>query len=186
MYNILRTLGLLSLIWISLVFLTAGSANAAGKPARTDTVAAGTYIINVNLSKDPPYVDEAFDVTIVPRNSALKLSGKVIMRPGSGTNGTDLPTTLQAVRDGQGSLRANVHIPVQGAWNIVVQLDGPQGPGQASIPVTVGAPGAMQPWLAWLIGASPLVFIAIWIATQHRYRRSLLTPKTAEAAEAAG
>lgn len=181
MYKVLRTLTRLSLIWFSLLILMAGSASAASKPARTDTVAAGAYIINVNLSKDPPYVDEAFDVTIVPHNSSLKLSGKVIMQPGRGTDGIEIPTTLQAVGDKGGSLRASVHIPVQGAWNIVVQLEGPQGPGHASIPVTVGAPGAMQPWLAWLIGASPLVFIAVWIATQHRYRRSLLIPQPAEA-----
>ncbi|GLV59076.1 hypothetical protein KDH_59040 [Dictyobacter sp. S3.2.2.5] len=183
MYKVLSTLMRLSLIWISLLILLAGSASAASKPARTDTVAAGAYIVNVSLSKDPPYVDEAFDVTVVPHNSAQKLTGKVIVQPGPGTNGAEIPTTLQAVGGKDDSLRASVHIPVQGAWNIIVQLDGPQGSGHASIAVTVGAPGAMQPWLAWLIGASPLVFIAIWIGTQHRYRHSLLKPQSAEAVE---
>lgn len=181
MHKVLRTFTYFSLLCISLFILMAGNANAASKPARTDTVAAGAYIINVNLSKDPPYVDEAFDVTIVPHNSSQKLSGKVIIQPGPGTDGTEIPTTLRAIEDQEGSLRASVHIPVQGAWNIVVQLNGPQGPGQASIPVIAGAPGAMPPWLAWLIGASPLIFIAIWIATQHRYRRSLLKPQPVEA-----
>ena len=171
MDKILRPLALLCMLGFSMLLLTSGMARAA----RTDTVSAGPYIIAVNLSKDPPMTDEQFDITIVPRDASLKLSGKVIMQPGSGTNGINLPTNLTPVGDGKGSLKASVHIPVQGAWNIVTQLDGSKGAGQASIQVVVGAPGAMAPWLAWLIGSSPLVFIAFWIMHQHRYRQRLRT-----------
>ncbi|GCE27429.1 hypothetical protein KDA_29130 [Dictyobacter alpinus] len=186
MYKGLRLFALLGMFGFSILLLTTGIAQAADtqnrlQVARTDTVSAGPYIIAVNLSKDPPFVDEQFDITIVPRDASLKLSGKVIMRPGPGTNGINLPTQLTPVGDGKGSLKANVHIPVQGAWDIVTQLNGPKGPGEAKIQVVVGAPGAMPPWLAWLIGASPLVFIAFWIIHQHRYRQSLIKPKTTTA-----
>ncbi|GER88781.1 hypothetical protein KDW_29430 [Dictyobacter vulcani] len=182
MDKILRPLALLCMLGFSMLLLTSGMARAASQDsgtqaARIDTVSAGPYIIAVNLSKDPPITDEQFDITIVPRDASLKLNGKVIMQPGPGTNGINLPTNLTPVGDGKGSLKASVHIPVQGAWNIVTQLDGPKGAGQASIQVVVGAPGAMAPWLAWLIGSSPLVFIAFWIIHQHRYRQRLLTSR---------
>ena len=160
---------------VALLTLTSGTAQAKTRLATssTSTVAAGAYLIDVTLSSNPPYVDQPFTVTVTPHDNSLALSGKVIAEPGLGTDAVNIPTTLQSLTGKPGILTASVHIPVRGAWNIVIQLNGPKGSGQASIAVTVGAPGAMAPWLAWLIGASPLLFIAIWIWHQRRYRRSL-------------
>jgi hypothetical protein len=163
----------LGLTGILFLIVTTGIANAASKPALSQTVSAGGYIITIDVSKSPPYTGEPFNVTIVPQDSSLKLSGTVTMEPGAGTDGVNIPTKLKALGDNTSSLQATVQIPVRGAWNIVVAVDGPKGSGTASIPVTVGAPGAMPPWIAWTIGASPLLFIAFWVANQHRYRRKL-------------
>ncbi|GCF08197.1 hypothetical protein [Dictyobacter arantiisoli] len=170
---VLRTFASLGLLCLLILILTPSNARAATKPASSTTISAGSYIITVNLSQDPPYTDQPFTVSIMPQNKTIQLSGKIIMEPGSGTDGTNLPTDLTAA--GDGTLQATVHIPVRGAWNIAIQLAGPQGTGQASIPVVVGAPGAMPPWVAWTIGASPLVLIAFWVWHQHRYRRKLLS-----------
>lgn len=174
MKTVLRMVTSLGLTGIFFLIVTTGIANADSKPALSQTVSAGSYIVTINISKNPPFSSQPFDVSIVPHNTAQKLSGKIIMEPGSGTDGVDIPTVLKATGDNTGTLQATVQIPVRGAWNIVAELNGPQGAGKASVPVTVGAPGAMPPWIAWSIGASPLLFIAFWIANQHRYRRKLI------------
>ncbi len=98
----------------------------------------------------------------------------MIASPGLGTDGVDLHTPLSSNGDARGTLKSSIHIPVRGAWNIIIRVEGGRGIGKASIPVTVGAPGAMAPWLAWLIGSSPLAIIAVFVWLQHRYRQRLI------------
>lgn len=160
------------------VLLVSGHAWAEGKPARTQTLAAGPYIIDVNLYQDPPYVDQPLHIGVVPHDSTLRLTGQIIAQPGLGTDAIPLRAKLTATGDGHGTLDGAINLPVQGAWHIVIQLDGPRGAGSESVDVTVGAPGAMPSWLAWLIGSSPLVAIALLIWFQHRYRRRLLSKQS--------
>jgi len=162
---------------LTLFALTSGHAQASGGPARTVTMAAGPYIVDINLYQDPPYTDQPLQLTVVPHDSSLQLSGQIIAQPGLGTDAVPLHAKLTAIGDKTGTLRGSVSMPVHGAWQIVIQLDGPRGAGSATVPVVVGAPGAMPEWLAWLIGSSPLLFIAVWIWQQHRYRRALLANK---------
>ncbi|GCE13654.1 hypothetical protein [Tengunoibacter tsumagoiensis] len=152
-------------------FLVTGSTFASGGAARTDTVAAGAYIIAVQFSQDPPYVDAPLTLTIVPRQSQQISSGTLIAQPGAGTDATPLHVALAPVGD---NLQGTLHLPVRGAWRIQIQLDGVQGSGAAHVDVVVGAPGAMPSWLAWLIGSAPLVLVSIWLVSQHRYRRQLV------------
>jgi hypothetical protein len=160
---------------LSLLFLLAPtSVLAESQPASTHTVAAGPYAIDVSLSQDPPFVDQPFDVVVRPHDGPLQLKGEVVASPGLGTDGVDLHTPLSSLGDSKGTLKSTIHIPVRGAWNIIVRVEGGQGEGKASIPVTVGAPGAMAPWLAWLIGSSPLAIIAVYVWLQHRYRQRLI------------
>jgi hypothetical protein len=169
----LRSIYALFLALFLLLMLTPVTALAKGGPASTTTLAAGSYIIDISLSQNPPYVDQPLTVTIQPHNPALKLSGTVIVEPGLGTDATNLTTPLKVTNASNGTLAASVHMPVRGAWNISVHLNGPQGSGVATVPVTVGSPGAMPFWLAWTIGMSPLVFIAIWIWHQYKYRKQI-------------
>ncbi len=160
----------------ALLSLLAGSAQAKEREnpgSRTETVAAGSYIIDVTFSQDPPYVDQPFDVMVIPHDTVVQLSGKVTAQPGLGTEAVDLSKPLEPTGQ-KNILKSTLHIPVRGAWNIKVYLDGPQGAGEATIPTTAGAPGAMPSWIAWLIGSFPLVFIAFWILHQHFYRRNAL------------
>lgn len=159
--------------FLLLLSLNPGIAWASTGPASTSTVAADAYIIDVSLSQNPPYADQPFTVTVQPQKHTLKLHGKIVAQPGLGTNATPLTTPLTAASDNSGSLSAMVRVPVRGAWNITVHLDGPQGSGVASVAVDAGAPGAMPFWLAWTIGSIPLLFIAFWIWHQRRYRKKL-------------
>ena len=158
---------------LAFLLLSAETTWASG-PARTETLAAGPYIVDFNLYQDPPYVDTPQEVTVVPHDSRLQLQGSVTAEPGLGTDATPLQFNLTASGDTSGTLEGTIRMPVRGAWNIVVDLTGPQGSGTAQVAVTVAAPGAIPIWLGWLIGASPLTLIAFWIWRQHRYKQPFM------------
>jgi hypothetical protein len=168
-------LALISLLLalIAMFVFPSGSAKAS-VPARSVTSVAGRYIIDVQFSQDPPYVDQSLMVTVIPHDHSLKLSGEIITSPGLGTDAMPLHYALLATSDASGRLQGSIRMPVRGAWNIEVHLQGQNGAGVAIIPTTVGSPGAMPFWLAWLIGSLPLIFIIYWIGHQHFYRRNVL------------
>ncbi len=146
---------------------------ASSNPASTETLIAGPYIIDVNLYQDPPVTDQSSEITVVPHEENLRLTGRILMVPGLGTDAVELHSNL--VSQGQtNTLVGTLRMPVRGAWQIVIQLNGPLGAGEASFPIRVGGPGAMPFWLAWLIALTPLLGIAWLIWHQHRYRKKLL------------
>ena len=153
--------------------LLSGIAFASEKPATTETLLAGPYIIDVNLYQDPPVADQAFEITVVPHEANLRLSGSVIVMPGLGTDAVTLHSNLELLNQ-TNTLVGTIRMPVRGAWQIVIQLNGPRGPGEANVPVRVAGPGAMPFWMAWLIALTPLAGITWWILHQRRYRQKLL------------
>jgi hypothetical protein len=162
------TLALLALC----ILILPGTAQASG-PAHTETLMAGPYLIDVNLYQYPPQTDQSDEVTVVPQQSNLHLSGLILMEPGLGTDAVELRSPLSP--SGQsGTLVGSIRMPVRGAWNIVIQLNGPQGAGQAGFPIVVAAPGAIPIWLGWLIALTPLLGIAWLVWHQRRYRKRLL------------
>jgi len=95
------------------------------------------------------------------------------MAPGLGTDAVVLHAPLSPM--GQTStLVGTIRMPVRGAWNIVIQLNGPQGSGEASFPILVAGPGAIPIWLGWLIALAPLTGFAWFIWHQYRYHQKLL------------
>jgi hypothetical protein len=165
----------LSLPMFLAALLLATSGNAfANAPARSVTAAAGPYIVDINFMQNQPYVDQPLALTVVPHDHSLKLQGRIVAQPGPGTDAVPLHFNLSATGDQVGTLAGSIRMPVKGAWQIVIELHGPKGPGSASVNVTVGAPGAMPFWLAWLIGCTPLLGIACWLWLQHRYRNKLV------------
>ncbi|GAC1620987.1 MAG: hypothetical protein NVS4B7_12930 [Ktedonobacteraceae bacterium] len=158
--------------------LTSEVAQASGGPALSRTLAVGSYIVQVNLYQYPPITDQAVQVTVVPQESTLRLSGRINMLPGLGTNAVPLHAQLSPLNS-TSTLIGNIRMPVRGAWQISVQLAGPQGTNEASFPIVVAGPGAMPIWLGWLIGSLPLLCLAWIIWQQQRYRRQLLIQNTA-------
>lgn len=148
-------------------------ARASGGPARTVTLAAGSYIVDINLYEDPPVTDQSVEVTVIPHDSGLRLSGRILMVPGLGTDAVELHSQLSPMGRSN-TLIGAVRMPVRGAWQIMIQLDGPRGKGEASFAVTVAGPGAMPVWLAWLIALTPMVGIGWMLWHQRRYRQKLL------------
>jgi hypothetical protein len=160
------------LAFVACCLLVPGVVLAAGKPARVITIAVGAYIVDVDLDQDQPYVERPLTLTVVPHNSALRLHGRIIAEPGLGTDATNLYAKLSPQAN-SAVLVGTISLPVRGAWNLVIELTGPQGQARAGFPVTVAAPGAMPFWMGWVIALTPLIAIAWWLLWLHRYRRSL-------------
>lgn len=153
-----------------------GTALASSGPAFSQMLAAGPYIVQVNLYQYPPITDQAVQVTVVPQESGARLSGSILMLPGLGTDAVPLHAQLSLLNR-TGTLISSIRLPVRGAWQIEVQLNGPLGAGKASFSIVVAGPGSIPIWLAWLIGATPLLSIALIVWHQRRYRRKLLAQK---------
>lgn len=158
------------LVLALLAFMLVSTAARAASVS-TQTLAVGSYIVDISLAQNPPPVDTPLEVLVVPHNKNVRLQGYLTVEPGLGTDATAQRFPLSA---SNGVLRGTIHIPVRGAWNVLVTLNGPGGQGTAHIAVTAAAPGAIPVWLGWLIGASPLALIVFWIWRQHLYKRSLL------------
>jgi hypothetical protein len=104
-------------------------------------------------------------------------SGQLMAQPDQDTNAVPVHTNLVPDQKKPDTLRGSISLPVRGAWYLLIDLNGPRGPGTASVDLTVLAPNAIPPWLGWLIGLSPLLGCA-WLARQQlRYRRKLLIAK---------
>jgi hypothetical protein len=171
-----RFMGAVGLLLLLAAYIP-GEAYASGSPARTETLAVGPYRVDVNLYQDPPITDRPVKVTVVPHDAHLWLSGFIIVLPGLGTDAVPIPSALTRVGQTY-TLAGTIHMPVRGAWEVQVQLDGPRGQGEAVFPITVAAPGATPVWLAWVIGLSPLLVI-VWLTWhQSRYRRVLLLQRS--------
>jgi hypothetical protein len=155
-------------------FLQTDLALAASTPAYTATLLAGPYTIDVSLSQNPPSTDQPFEVTVSNHSSSQQLSGLLVAEPGQGTDAVRLQTPLLPLAGSAGKISGSLHLPVRGAWQLVVEVHGRQGSGSASTDITVGAPGAIPPWLAWAIAATPLILIVWWVHRQRHYRRTLL------------
>jgi len=151
---------------------------AGKKPALSETLTAGPYVIVLNLFQDPPEVEQPLDVSVICYAGA-HLSGRIIGIPGPGTDGALVRANLTPGTQQPGTLVGSIRLPVRGAWHLIVELNGSRGQGTASLDVTVTAPNAIPIWLGWLIGLSPLVGCAWLVRQQWRYRRTLLSKRRA-------
>lgn len=155
------------------VMLILGAASASSGPALTETLTAGPYNVNVNLYQNPPPSDELVELTVVPQDTSVALTGSIVVEPGLGTDAVPLHFKLAPLNQ-TSTLVTNIRMPVRGSWQVDVELNGAKGPGSANFLITVSAPGAIPVWLAWLIALVPVPAIAWLVWHQYRYRRRLL------------
>jgi hypothetical protein len=144
------------------------SVEAAG--TRTDAYPAGPYTVTVTR-EDPVSVDHRteFTVALAPADAAGLVA---IPLPGAGTDARP-GRAATAVAQRPGVYQVSVTFPVRGAWVLALAVAGPAGSGQAAVPVTVAAPGAIPTWLGWAIGLSPLAGLVAFLAVQVRTARRL-------------
>jgi len=174
-------ISVLSLCFVALLCVLQTGQALAATPAYTATLIAGPYTIDVSLSQNPPSTDQPFEVIVGAHSGSQQFSGQVVAEPGLGTDAVALHAQLLPLAGSVGKIGGSLHLPVRGAWQLVINVNGAQGPGSAGTDITVGAPGAIPPWLAWLIAVTPLALIVWWVHRQRRYRHRLLDENNAEA-----
>ncbi len=166
---------LVVVILVLLLLLVAGKLPAASSAQPSSArLAAGPYATMVNLSANPPQVGQPLHITVVPRTVG-HLVGQIIALPQAGTDSMPVHAPLSPDPGRTNALAGSLQLPVRGAWRLMIELDGPQGYGTASLDVTAVVPFELPAWLGWLLGLSPLIGCAWLIWHQWRYRRQLLT-----------
>ncbi len=165
----------LLLVVFTLVYVNVSSDSSVAKIGN-QTLQAGSYTVNMGFTPDPPQVSNTLTVTLTPHNGQ-QLSGRVKAVPGLGTDASTITAPLVSEKGSSGVLTGTLTLPVRGAWQIVAELNGPQGQGSAQINLIVAAPHAIPLWFGWLLGLSPLVGVIWFFWQQGRYRRLLLLMK---------
>jgi hypothetical protein len=174
--SLLLAIGVILLLIIGTLVYISTAGDGGGSRPSTRTLQIGAYTVDMQWSRNPPQVEEPLVVTLVPHGQ-IALSGKVKAVPGLGTDAPTVTVPLVADTKQPGALTGALHMPVRGAWSVVIELNGPQGPATAQIDTDVAAPHAIPTWFGWLIGLSPLVGVAWFFWQQGRYRKALLAAK---------
>ncbi|GCE07402.1 hypothetical protein [Dictyobacter aurantiacus] len=172
--GVLALLAVLGELAYSIVATTHGST-----PVKVVKVNAGPYPLTVNLYTYPAHASYALPFSIEPQrpiNGTLTYDVSSVPMPG------DVPAT--PVRAGLSSdsrvrngIQGTAEITVQGLWELDITVNGPQGQGQASVPIEATAPPALPTWVGWLIGLIPLYGLTIFLLMQ-RGRRNKPEPPT--------
>ena len=64
---------------VAFVFPLSPVAVQASGPAHTETLAAGPYLVQVNLFQYPPVTDQSDVVMVVPQEGSAQLSGSITL-----------------------------------------------------------------------------------------------------------
>ena len=159
MIAIINRLPTLLVLCLAPSALLAAPASAHQEAARTEQLQAGPYLLSVQLYDDPAHVEQPLLLTVrsSPANDSLNDATVTVSGvPGPGTDATQTPaTTMQPDPAEPGLYTGEVSLPVRGAWDLQLEVSGPEGEGTANVPITVAAPSAIPVWLGWLIGLSP-------------------------------
>src|SRR5262249_11978553 len=145
--------------------------------ARTERRQEGPYLLEILLDRDPPLVGQPLGVAVRVWLDGAPLHGATVAvagRPGPGTEATALPVlALVPEATEVGSWAGELVLPVRGAWELEVRVDGPAGIAQSGVGLVAASSTAIPIWLGWLIGLSPLVGVVWFAAQQRRYLRRL-------------
>jgi hypothetical protein len=163
--------------------LGAVPAFAHGVPAIQTEGDIGGYHLVISQYADPAHVDQGLPITVWAGDGSAPLDDAALVaigQPGLGTDATPTHSTRLVEEPLEpGSYAAEVLMPVAGAWDIEIDVDGPAGSGSVRVPVKVAAPAAIPVWLGWTIGLSPLLGIAWFARWNQRQLKPLMNWSTA-------
>jgi hypothetical protein len=172
MHKILQQ-GLLALGVIALVALLADIVYSlvmtahTSTPARVVQVKAGSYPLTVSFSRDPASAGYALPFTI---SAPQALTYKVTSEPTKEIDATPVSASISPGSN-PNEVLGNAEVTVRGLWKLHILVNGPQGSGEAIIPIQVSAPPAIPAWSGWLIGGGlPLACFLVFLIMQMRSR----------------
>jgi hypothetical protein len=159
-----------------MLLLSSVGAFAQG-PVRSETRYAGGYQLRVDLYTDPAFTGRPYEFDVlVSADRPADLRGvdvTAVAVPDAGTNATELPATITAVRSDPGGFKGYVTMGVRGRWHLHFVVSGLLGTNAANLSLEVAAPTEIPLWLAWAIALSPLLGLLAFARRQHSYLRRL-------------
>lgn len=127
-------------------------------------VQADPYPVEVGFSEWPLVAERSVDITFTPADGIAGKTATIIV---TGPHGTDFEESGTLGRHPRQRDRWGldlIALPAEGDWTFTLAIDGPRGPGTATVgPIAVGPrPGPPAP-LAYLVGVLPLFAVAALI-----------------------
>jgi hypothetical protein len=168
----------LVLFIVAALSVSSGVASAHTPESHHMTVQAGPYPMEVGFSDWPLVAERSFDVTFTPEDGIAGKTATIQVMGPSGPERRVSGTLGRHPRQRDIWGLDLISLPDEGEWTFVVGIDGPLGPGEATIgPIPVGPRPGPAPLPMWLIAALPLFAIAGGIMTAWRRVRPGRTPE---------
>ncbi len=152
-------------------------AGAHEHPSRVETRQGPHYRLEIAIYDEQPYVKRPvrFTVRALPSSPSLDCGAVTALgRPFVETRA--IPTRRVRVHvdsDAPYRCAGEVWLPVQGLWDLEVNVATGTGGESVRLALTVAAPHAIPKWIAWGIGLSPLGVMAVFAWWQRGYLHRL-------------
>jgi hypothetical protein len=139
-----------------------------GAPVRFVNATAGPYSIKVAFYNDPINAGDAipFNIAVAPGTQG-PFTYQVTATPGPGVPGSLAQGDINTGQTQYG-VSGSITFVTRGSWMLNIIINGPQGQGEAALPITAVAPPAMPAWLAWNIGLLPVYGLLVFWFVQVR------------------
>ncbi len=162
----LALVGLLFAIGLQVAATQPGST-----PAKVAHVTAGPYSLTVSLYRDPPDAGYALPFAIAPAHPVsgpLTYSLTAVPIRSLGVDATSVNGAVSRDPHVANGVTGTVEITVQGPWELQIVVQGPEGSGFTSVPITAKPAVVIPTWIAWPIGLIPAVGLALFFVAQRR------------------
>jgi len=146
-----------------------------GAPVRFITSTAGPYQIKVAFYSNTISAGDVvpFDISATPGTRG-PLTYQVTAIPGPGVSGSLTQSDLNKPQSTSLTTSGSISFVTRGTWILHIVVNGPQGQGQAAIPLLAVAPPAIPSWLAWSIGLLPAYGLLVFWGVQLWKKRPVV------------
>jgi len=140
-----------------------------GAPVRFVKVQAGPYPLTLSLYSDSIQAGDVipFDIAVAP-GARRPLTYQVTASPGSGVPASLAQGDVNTQQSAPYGVPGSITLVTRGPWTLHIVVSGPDGRGEAAIPLTAVTFPAIPAWLAWNIGLLPAYGLLLFWVMQTR------------------
>lgn len=145
-----------------------------GAPVRFIHTQAGPYPLTLAWYNEPINAGDVlpFAIAVAPGTPG-KLTYQVTASPGPGVPGSLSQGDVDVQQQTPYGVPGSITLVTRGQWMLHITISGPEGLGEAAIPLTAVALPAMPAWLAWNIGLLPVYGLLLFWVLQSRHTAEL-------------
>jgi len=149
--------------------LQVAATQPGSRPAKVAHVTDGPYSLTVSLYKDPADAGYALPFAIAPAHAVSgPLTYSVTAIPDRSVDATQVNGVISRDPHVANGVTGTVEITVQGPWELEIVVQGPEGSGFTSVPITAKPAVVIPTWIAWPIGLLPAIGLALFFLAQRR------------------